>query len=172
MTVSAVIRESTGNRRRFVIAFLAAMAIFLSIVEAVIPRPLPWMRIGLANAVTLFAFGVLRPREVLVMVMLRVTAASLLLGTFLSAGFLLSVVAALSSFAVMYGMYAALGRWFSLVGISIAGAAASNAAQLAVVNALFIGSSLSYYFLPFLFLFALFGGTVTGLFGRFLAENL
>jgi heptaprenyl diphosphate synthase len=130
------------------------------------------MRVGLANAVTLFAFGVLRPREVLVMVMLRVTAASLLLGTFLSAGFMLSVVAALSSFAVMYGMYAVLGRWFSLVGISIAGAAASNAAQLAVVNALFIGSNLSYYFLPFLFLFALFGGTVTGLFGRFLAENL
>jgi hypothetical protein len=31
VTVAAVIRESTGSRRRFAIAYLAAMAIFLSI---------------------------------------------------------------------------------------------------------------------------------------------
>jgi heptaprenyl diphosphate synthase len=171
-SISPIIRDSEGQRRRFFIAFLATMAIFLSIVEAVIPRPLPWMRIGLTNAVTLYAFSVLRPREVIAMILVRVTAASLLLGTFLSFGFLLSLVSALSSFLVMYGLYAMFSSWFSLVGISIAGAVASNAAQLLVVNLLFIGSSLAYYFLPFLFLFALFGGAVTGLFGRFLTENL
>jgi uncharacterized membrane protein len=65
-----------------------------------------------------------------------------------------------------------LGRVFSLVGISVAGALASNYAQLMLVNALFIDSRISFYFLPFIFLFALAGGTVSGLFGNFLVENL
>ena len=32
-------------------AFLGAMAISFSIIESMVPKPLPWMRIGLANAI-------------------------------------------------------------------------------------------------------------------------
>jgi heptaprenyl diphosphate synthase len=170
--ISKIIRGSDGNRRVFYAAFLVTFALFLSIAESLIPKPLPWMRLGLANAVTLFAFSVLRPREVLLVVICRVLAASLLLGTFLSVGFLLSFSGALSSFLVMLAMYRFLGRWISVVGVSVAGAATSNAVQLLVVNALFVGSRLSFSLLPILFLFALIGGTVSGLFGRFLTDNL
>jgi heptaprenyl diphosphate synthase len=130
------------------------------------------MRLGLANAITLYAFSVMKPKEVLLIIVGRVVAASLLLGTFLSMGFVLSLTGALSSFLVMLCMYHLCRRWVSLVGISVLGAVTSNAAQLAVVNAIFVGSRLSYYLLPFLFLFALIGGTVSGLFGRFLTKNL
>jgi heptaprenyl diphosphate synthase len=170
--ITETIRASAGDKRVFFIGYLATMAIFLSIIEAVIPKPLPWMRIGFANAITLYAFGVLRPREVLTLVMARVLATSLLLGTFLSIGFLLSLVSTLSSFAVMLLLYTTARRIFSLIGISILGAAASNAAQLAVVNALFVNSRLSYTFLPFLFLFALLGGGVSGYLGQFMRDNL
>jgi len=172
ISISETIRKSEGKKRLFFSAFLATMAIFLSIAEAVVPKPLPWMRIGLANAITLYAFGIMRPREVLLIVIARVTATSLLLGTFLSMSFLLSVTSALSSFIVMYFFYTFCRRWFSLVGISILGAVTSNASQLLVVNTLFVNSRLSYYFLPFLFLFALLGGTASGLFGRFLTRNI
>jgi heptaprenyl diphosphate synthase len=170
--ISAAIRASEGRKRVYYAAFLATLAIFMAIAESIIPRPLPWLRLGLANAVTLYAFGVLRPKEVLLVVLCRTVASSLLLGTFLSVSFVLSLTGALTSFAVMLLMYRGLRRWVSLVGISIVGAVTSNAAQLFVVNALFVGSRLSMYLLPFLFLFALVGGTVSGLFGRFLTENL
>ena len=170
--ISLSIRESKGRRRVYCAAFLATLSIFLAIAESIIPRPLPWMRLGLANAITLYAFSVMKPKEVLFVVVGRVVATSLLLGTFLSMGFLLSITGALSSFVVMLLLHRLCGRWLSLVGISILGAVSSNAAQLLVVNAVFIGSRLSYYLLPFLFLFALIGGVVSGLFGQFLTDNL
>ena len=170
--ISQIIRDSEGTKRIYCASFLATLAIFLAIAESIIPRPLPWMRLGLANAITLYAFSVMRPKEVLLVIVGRVVATSLLLGTFLSVGFLLSITGALSSFLVMYVLYRLCRRWVGLVGISILGAVMSNAAQLLVVNALFVGSSLSYYLLPFLFLFALIGGAVSGLFGQFLTEKL
>ena len=170
--ISRIIRGSEGRRRLYYGAFLATLAIFLAIAESVIPKPLPWMRLGLSNAITLYAFTLLRPREVLLVVLSRVVAASFLLGSFLSIGFVLSLTGAVSSFCVMFLLYRSLRRWVSPVGISVMGAVTSNSAQLAVVNALFVGSRLSFYLLPFLFLFALVGGTASGLFGRFLMENI
>ena len=170
--ISKTISGSEGSRRVFYIAFLATMAIFFAIAEHMIPKPLPWMRIGLANAITLYAFTILRPREVLLVVLSRTIASSLLVGSFLSVTFILSVTGALSSFAVMCLLYTCLRRWFSLVGMSVAGAVASNMAQLFVVNAIFVQSSLSYYFVPILLGFALVGGVLSGLFGRFLAQNI
>jgi len=171
-SLSEAIRDSEGKRRLFSIAFLSTMAIALSIIESVVPRPLPWMRFGLANAVTLYAFAFLSPKEVLLVVLSRVFATSLLLGTFLSISFLLGFGGALTSFAVMLVFYKWFGKVFSLVGISVAGALASNFAQFWIVNALFIDSRVSFYFLPFIFLFALAGGTVSGFFSRFLVESL
>jgi heptaprenyl diphosphate synthase len=170
--ISRTIRRSEGRRRLYYGAFLATLAIFLAIAESVIPKPLPWMRLGLSNAITLYAFTVLRPREVLLVVLSRVVAASFLLGSFLSIGFVLSLTGAVSSFCVMFLLYRSLRRWVSPVGVSVMGAVTSNGAQLAVVNALFVGSRLSFYLLPFLFLFALVGGTASGLFGRFLMDNI
>ena len=170
--ISDTIQSSEGERRVYFIAFLAAMSISFAIVENMLPRPLPWMRIGLANAITLYAFSVLKPREVLLLVLARVVATSLLIGSFLSVGFLLSITGAFSSFLVMLLLFRFLRRFFSLVGISITGALTSNAVQLVVVNVLFINSRISYYLLPFILLFALVGGTLSGLFGRFLTEHI
>lgn len=171
-SISDKIRNSGGNRRVFYAAFLAALAIFLAIAESLVPKPLPWMRIGLANAITLYAFTVLEPREVLLVVLARIIASSLMLGTLFSITFLLSLSGGVVSFLVMWLFYALRGRWLGIVGISILGAVASNAAQLAVVNGLFVNSRLSYALLPFLFVFALAGGTVSGLAACFLVDNI
>lgn len=171
-SITEIIQESSGPKRTFAISFLATMAIFLAIAESAVPKPLPWMRLGLANAITLYAFSTMRVREALIIVIARVLAASLLVGTFLSIGFVLSLTGALTSFAVMCFFYSTCRRWISLIGISVLGAVTSNASQLFIVNTLFVNSRLSYYFLPFLFLFALAGGTISGLFGRFLVRNV
>jgi heptaprenyl diphosphate synthase len=170
--ISQTIQSSEGEQRVYFIAFLAALSISLSIVEHMVPRPLPWMRFGLANAITLYAFGVLRPKEVLLLVIARVVASSIIIGSFLSVTFLLSLSGALSSFFVMLGLFLLCRRFFSLIGISVAGALTSNAVQLLVVNTLFINSRISYYLFPLILLFALVGGVLSGLFGRFLTEHI
>jgi heptaprenyl diphosphate synthase len=170
--ISNTIKESSGQERIFFIAFLATMAIFLSIAEHIIPKPLPWMRIGLANAITLYAFSFLKNREVLLIVVSRVVATSLLIGSFMSITFALSISGAVSSFIIMCVLFSFFRRVFSLVGISIIGAVTSNLVQLMLVNAVFVRSSISYYFIPIVLLFALVGGIISGLFGRFLSENL
>jgi len=172
LSISSFIISSQGKLRTFSIAFLTTMAIVLAIVEHMIPKPLPWMRLGLANAVTLFAFTLMKPGEVLTIVICRVVASSLLMGSFLSITFILSLGGAVSSFLVTYFLFAAARQVFSLVGISIIGALTSNLVQLVIVNALFVNSRVSFYLVPFVLLFALVGGTLSGFFGRFLVENL
>ena len=103
--ITDIIISSEGEKRIFLIAFLASMAISLSIIEHIIPKPLPWMRLGLANAITLYSFTVLKPKEVLLLVLTRVIAASLLIGTFLSITFLLSFSGALSSYFMMFFIF-------------------------------------------------------------------
>ena len=45
------------------VALLAAFALFLSTVEYMIPKPIPFMRIGLANLPLIIGLGVLTYRE-------------------------------------------------------------------------------------------------------------
>lgn len=170
--ISRSIQGSEGRDRIFIIGFLATMAIFLSIIEHMVPKPLPWMRVGLANAITLYAFTYMKPKEVFFIVLSRMIAASLFVGSFLSIGFLLSLVGSLSSFCVMYLLFKLFQRFFSLIGISIIGALTSNTSQFLLINILFTNSRLFFYFLPFILLFALIGGSVSGIFGRFLVENI
>ena len=169
---SAIINSRSIDDRIFCLSYLGSMAIMLSILEIAIPKPLPWMKIGLANSVTLYAFGVLKIKEVFVVVLARVLAVSIIIGTFLSTTFVLSLTGAVTSFIVMAVAYRYLKRFISLIGISVLGASASNLSQLMVVNWLFLNSRVSYYLFPILLAVALIGGIITGLFAMFLRRNI
>ena len=58
----------TVNRRN-VTAFFAALCLFLSAIEYVIPKPLPFMRLGLANMPIVLALYVLKRKELCVLVL-------------------------------------------------------------------------------------------------------
>ena len=68
-----------------VCGMLTALAIILSIVERMFPLdaiiPIPGVKLGLANVVTLFALTRLGLRDSLAVVVVRVTLASLLMGS-------------------------------------------------------------------------------------------
>jgi len=170
--ITKSIQNSNQKDRVFYLAYLSSMAIILSILEYLIPKPLPWMKIGLSNAITLYAFGVVKPKEVFYIVLARVLSVSLLIGTFLSTTFILSLTGAIASYFIMLLLFRHSKKIFSLVGISVIGALTSSFSQLFVVNYLFINSQLSYYLLPVLGGFALVGGIITGYFAEFLARNI
>jgi len=143
-------------------AALVAAACVLQVAESLIPHPVPGVRLGLANIVTLVTLAELGLGAALEVALLRTVVASLVLGSFLSPGFLLSFFSAAASTLVMWGFWRLSARFpswgFSIVGVGVAGAVAHNASQLYLAYLLLVRHEGIFYFAPWLAV----SGVVTG----------
>jgi heptaprenyl diphosphate synthase len=145
------------------VAKLAAIAIALHMVEAVIPSPLPGVKPGIANIVTLYVLYQYGFATAAWVSILRVFASSLLLGQFLSPTFVLSLSGALLSLCVLWLAMHLPRKWFSPISLSIFAAFAHIAGQLIVVRFWLIPHTGIVYLIPIFALAALFFGLVNGL---------
>lgn len=163
------IQTTTEDHR---IAKLAAFAIALHMVEAVIPSPLPGVKPGIANIVTLYVlyrYGFTTAAWVSI---LRVFASSLLLGQFLSPTFILSLSGALLSLAVLWLAIRLPKKWFGPISLSIFAAFAHIAGQLIIVRLWLIPHAGVSYLIPMFAVAALFFGLINGLItAKLLADN-
>ena len=132
MTQSVIKLSVTAEDRR--VAWLATAAVGLSLVDAAIPSPLPGVKPGLANIVTLVVLARYGWGTAVWVSALRVLAGSLLLGYFLAPGFFLSLSGALASLVVLGLAMHLPARWFGPVSHSILAAFAHIGAQLVVVT--------------------------------------
>lgn len=154
------------------IARLAAAAIALSLVDAAIPLPLPGVKPGLANIVTLlvlYRYGFATAAWVSA---LRVVAGGLLLGHFLAPGFFLSLTGAAASLAVLAAAQHLPRRWFGPVTLSLVAAFAHIGGQLLLARAWLIPHDGVFLLAPVFFAAALFFGIINGLIvARLLGER-
>lgn len=142
---------------------MAAFAIGLAVIDAGIPSPLPGVKPGLANIVTLIVLARYGFRAAAWVSLLRVVGGSLLLGNFLAPGFFLSLCGALASLAAL-GLSARLpARWFGAVTHSVLAAHAHVAGQLALAYFWLIPHAGLFYLVPIFAAAALVFGTVNGL---------
>lgn len=162
--MSAATREpSLAN----ILATLAAVAMFCSTLEYLIPKPVPFFRIGLANLPILLVMRFFRPRHVLALTLLKVVGQGLINGTLASYVFLFSLFGSFASVAVMLAVSLLGERRVSLIGVSVAGAVASNVIQV-TLSVLFIFGPESWIIAPpFLILGTLAGALVGALAERF-----
>lgn len=125
------------------LAFFTALCMFLSVAECAIPKPVPFLRIGLANVPIILAFEKMRFRHVALLALLKVTAQGIAGGTLFSYIFIFSAAGTFASATAMFAAYQLLFRQkaISYIGMSVAGAAANNAAQLALSYALLFGQN-------------------------------
>jgi heptaprenyl diphosphate synthase len=151
------------NAEDFHIAKLTALAIGLHMIEAVIPSPLPGVKPGIANIVTLFVLYQYGFATAAWVSLLRVFASSLLLGQFLSPTFILSLSGALLSLSVLYVAQHLPKKYFSAVSLSILAAFAHIAGQLIIVRLWLIPHTGIVYLIPFFALAALMFGLINGL---------
>ncbi len=154
------IQTTTDDHR---IAKLAAFAIVLHMVEAVFPSPLPGVKPGIANIVTLYVllqYGFATAAWVSI---LRVFASGLLLGQFLSPTFILSLSGALLSLGVLWLAMRLPKQYFSAISLSILAAFAHIAGQLLVVRLWLIPHASVAYLIPIFAVAALFFGLINGL---------
>jgi heptaprenyl diphosphate synthase len=132
MTASVIeIIPSALDRR---LAALAAVAVGLTLVEAAIPLPLPGIKPGLANIVTLIVLWRWGWRAAAWVSVLRIIAGALALGTFLTPSFVLSLSGGVASLLVLAWAVYLPRRWFGPVSLSVLAGFAHIAAQLAVAN--------------------------------------
>jgi heptaprenyl diphosphate synthase len=155
-----ILHASADDHR---IAKLAAIAIGLHLIEAVLPSPLPGVKPGIANIVTLYVlykFGIGTAAWVS---LLRVFAGSLLLGHMLSPTFVLSLSGAIASLLVLFFAIRLPHRWFGPVSLSILAAFAHIGGQLLVVWLWLIPHAGIAYLTPLFALAALVFGVINGL---------
>ena len=132
------------------VALAAAVCLFLASIEHIIPKPLPFLRIGLANLPLLLALDLFPLSQFFLLLGMKILGQSLLQGSLFSFTFVLSLGGSAASGLLMQGARRVLGKSVSLVGISILGAAASNLVQLSLAGLLAFGRSAWMIAPPFL----------------------
>ena len=143
-------------------AVLTAMALALSYVESCFPLslaiPLPGIKLGLANIVTLFALYALGPGQAFMILLARCLLGAVFAGNM--SALIFSVLGGVTAMAVMI-LLSRCGR-LSVYGVSVGGAAAHSCGQVAAA-VLTLGNTAPLYYLPVLLGVSLFTGALTGL---------
>jgi heptaprenyl diphosphate synthase len=144
---------------RKTMALLGAFCLFLSTIEYMIPKPMPFMRIGIANLPLMLALDIFPFHVFLVLVTIKVLGQALITGTLFSYIFLFSLAGTFLSALSMYILRRLVGsRRISFMGVGTMGAMVSNVTQLALAWVFIFGNSTRYIAPPFLA-----AGLVTGI---------
>lgn len=144
------------------IARLTALAIGLHLVESIAPSPMPGVKPGIANIVTLYVLYRFDFATAAWVSLLRVFAGAFLLGQFLSPTFALSLSGAICSLLALGLAFKLPRRWFGPVTLSILAAFAHIAGQLLVVRLWLIPHTGVAYLVPVFAAAALVFGMANG----------
>lgn len=144
-------------------AMLVALALVLAIVERWVPLelvvPVPGLKLGLANIVTLVALIRLGLADALAILLLRILIMGAITGI---PTMLFSLGGGLLALALMWLLSLLEGRILSVIGISMGGAAAHNFGQVAVASLVMGEPLLMVTYLPPLLFTGLLTGILTG----------
>jgi heptaprenyl diphosphate synthase len=136
----------------------------LSYVEGIIPinavLPFPGFKLGLANLAVLLAFFTLGFYQASAVSICRISLSAILFGSVTS--FLYSITGGLLTLAVLFMYKQILHKKIGLLGLCVLCAAMHNVGQC-IVCAAFFGTSVITFYLPYLLIFSLITGAVTGL---------
>ena len=173
MTCSAVdIVKLARARRQVFLALFIAIAVTVHILETLLPTPVPWLRLGLANIMTLAALYLYDGRAAWTVSLARVGIGALLLGRLFSPGFWLAAAGAIVATSAMIVMYRIAGRRLSPIGISVIGATGHALGQILAARLLVIQHPAIWQIMPLLLFFTVFSGIITGWMAVLLLEEL
>ena len=165
-------QELERLRRRVFLALFAALAVALHTLEALLPSPAPWFRLGFANILTLVALFLFGGRAAWAVALTRIGVGSLLLGNLFAPGFFLSLSGGVAATALMTGAKALAGRRIGPVGVSALGAAGHASGQLLVAWLLLVRTPALWGLYPYFLLFSLGAGIANGIAADLLLEAL
>ncbi len=162
------VTEADRDREDHLIAWLAALAIAIHILESAVPSPLPGIKPGLANVVTLIALMRYGWRVAVWVGILRVLVGSLLIGTFLTPTFVMSFAGAIASLGILGIASLVAGQRLSAIGFGVLAAMAHVGGQVLAAYRLFIPHPAVLHLLPVL----LGAGLILGLASGMIAQSV
>ena len=145
-----------------------ALAMIMSLIEVLmpIPLPIPGIKVGFPNIIILFILYRFGAKTAIAVSLVRVFLVSLLFGNFL--GLAYSLAGAVLSLVVMILLKAT--DMFSTLGVSVVGGIAHNAGQITVACVLMSTSEISYY-MPVLIITGTAAGIVVGIASHLLIKK-
>ncbi len=169
----AFISQRNRNRQICSVSLLISIGLILHFVEAIIPINyiVPGAKLGLSNIVSLLGLMIFGFKIGFIIVISRILLGSLLIGTFLSFNFFMSLNGGMIAYFLMSIVFYLTEDKFTAVGISIIGAVFHNLTQLMTAVLIIENISLLYY-LPYLSLFGVASGLGTGLIVNFVYSYL
>ena len=149
---------------------LTAAAIVIAILESFIPSVgIPGVKLGLANIVILIILYELGIWEAAVVNLLRVLVVSLVRGTFLSMGFLMSLTGCVLSLGIMILFYLLIKK-FSIIGVSVIGSIFHVTGQI-LIAMIFLGTAYIFLYLPVIAISAIITGVFVGIVARLIINT-
>ncbi len=156
-------------KRITALSLLTALSLIIFVIESMIPpiSPIPGIKLGLANVITLFLIITADPKSSLAVLLARITLAAIFAGQAVS--FFYSLCGGLLAWAAMCISSRILNKkpvWF----ISAAGAIFHNIGQITAAAVLMTKAALVY--LPYLLISGCITGVLTGLLTDFTIEKM
>ncbi len=140
------------------LGLMAGIALVLGYVESLVPTGIPGVKLGLSNAVLIYALYLMDAGSAVFLMLVKVGLSGLLFGGF--SALVYSFAGGVVSLAAM--LLAKKLKGVSAVGVSVLGALAHNAGQMAVAGFV-VGWRPMLAYLPLLLAAAAVAGTLTGL---------
>lgn len=156
-------KESKFNVHKMaLLGILTAGAIVIGILESLIPSiGIPGVKLGLSNIVILIVLYQLGIWEAAFVSIVRVLIVSLVRGTFLSMGFVMSLTGAILSLGIMILFYLLIKK-FSIIGVSVIGSLFHVFGQI-VIAMIYLSTAYILYYLPVIAISAIITGVIVGI---------
>lgn len=148
---------------------LIALAFIFSYIEAIIPVPLPipGMKLGLANLVTIVGLYTVGVKGTAVVSLVRIVLVGFTFGNLFSMVY--SLAGGVLSLVLM--ILCKKSNWFSQVGVSVVGGIGHNIGQL-IIAAFVVQTTGVFYYLPALLVAGVVAGAVIGLLGGIITARI
>ncbi len=148
-------------RRTLLLGLLAGLSLTMFLIEAQfpLPVPLPGVKLGLANLVTLFVISRFSVREAAAVMLIRILLGNLLTGQLVSFSYALAGgILSLAAMAVSHRLLKGKSLWFT----SVMGGVSHNLGQM-IAALCYLGWGGVVYYVPFLLVSGILMGLLIGL---------
>ncbi|MBC8313379.1 MAG: Gx transporter family protein [Candidatus Cloacimonetes bacterium] len=154
-----------------VLSAFSVISVLFFIFESFVPKPIPFLRIGLANIFILLILIKIDFSSAFIVLISKVILGNLFSGLLFTPIFLISLSGSiLALLAMHFAIKSNLG--FSLVGVSILGATFHNLAQISVARFVLIKSVKIFSLVPIMLLLSIVMGIITGIIVSVLNEKI
>ncbi len=151
---------------------MISIGILLNLLEIMLPQPLPWVKYGFAQIVSILALYFFNTKTALFIVFIRLAVMGMIRGGWFNPLVLITFISAFCAVLAMSFCKNKSKAGFSIIGVSVTGSFVFNSVQLILSWQLIIHHGEFIHFFPVTAGFSVFTGLLTGYLALYLYESL